>query len=361
MQNILNLTKSEIKDILNLINEKPFRVSQILKWLYIKNVSSFREMSDLSVSLREKLSQIFCISDVTTEEIMESTDKSRKFIFKLGDDALIESVLIPEEKRNTLCISTQVGCPLSCSFCKTGRMGYKRNLTLSEIVGQVKSILKIENDTLGRRITNLVFMGMGEPLLNYQNLRNALSILMDDSLYNFSKRKITVSTAGIVSNIIKLGSEIGVNLAISINSADEEKRTHIMPINKKYPLKLLRSTLIKYPIERRRRITFEYVMLKDFNDEISDAEKLCSFLQDIPAKVNLIPYNKAGETLFESSDEKKIEKFREYLLSKKIHTIIRRSRGADIGGACGQLGAYTSKFANKNKNRIPSSSLAKSG
>ncbi|MGI6395393.1 MAG: 23S rRNA (adenine(2503)-C(2))-methyltransferase RlmN [bacterium] len=334
---IFDLTKDELENAVHLKGFPKFRARQIAKWVYLKNLFVFDDMTDISKSDRELLSSFFSITPLAKPEIKLSDDGTKKMIFTLSDGVKIESVIIPEQKRTTLCVSTQAGCPLKCSFCRTGTLGFKRNLTVREIVGQViaaKTALEKE----GNRLSNIVYMGMGEPLLNFENTVKSLLILMDDSMFNFSNRKITVSTAGIADKIVPLGEKTSVNLAVSLHAVNDEKRSNIMEINKKHPLKILLEAIEKYPAHQRKKVVLEYIMLKGFNDTVSDAKELAKIANKLKAKVNLIPFNTFKGAKFEPSPHGEILKFQAFLVSKHITAIIRKSRGEDELAACGQLG-----------------------
>ncbi|MBI5894065.1 MAG: 23S rRNA (adenine(2503)-C(2))-methyltransferase RlmN [Deltaproteobacteria bacterium] len=335
MQNIKDLTLNEIEHRLLSIGEKPFHARQIIAWLYAKNTASFDEMTDLSKGLREKLKTGFLISkpDIVSTEI--SSDNTKKNLIKLDDGNCIESVLIPEENRLTLCVSTQAGCSLGCRFCMTGKMGFARNLKLSEMTDQIFAAQSALTDE--QKITNIVLMGMGEPLLNYDEVIKFLNILTEPKGFAFAARRITVSTAGIAPMIERLGKETKVNLAVSLNAAADEIRTNLMPINKKYPLKQLLDSCRRYPLQRNRRVTFEYILIKGVNDSLDDAKKLVKLLKDIPCKINLIPFNPFPDAGFERPDDKTVSAFQKILLDAEYTAFVRQSKGRDISAACGQL------------------------
>lgn len=335
MQNIKDLTLNEIEQWLLSIEEKPFHARQIIAWIYARGAASFDDMTDLSKGLREKLKTEFLISKPNIVSTEISRDNTKKLLIKLGDGNCIECVLIPEENRLTLCVSTQAGCSLGCKFCMTGKMGFARNLRLSEMVDQVFAAQSALTDN--QKITNTVLMGMGEPLLNYDEVIKFLNILIEPKGFAFAARRITVSTAGIVPFIERLGRETKVNLAVSLNAATDETRTKLMPINKKYPLKELLDVCRKYPFQRNRRITFEYILIKDVNDSLDDAKKLVKLLKDIPCKINLIPFNPFPDSGFERLDDKTVSAFQKILLDAEYTAFVRQSKGRDISAACGQL------------------------
>ena len=334
MKNLKSFSSPELEAFLISLGMKRYRANQVYQWLYQKGAASFDEMTNLSKEERTALNEKVYISSLILIKKQTASDGTEKYLFELEDGNRIESVLIPDEKRLTLCISTQVGCSMGCRFCLTGKGGLKRNLEAHEIVDQALAVKGLFN----KRITNIVLMGMGEPLANYDNTIAALKILLDEKALNFSSRKITLSTAGLIPQIDKLGKEgVKVNLAISLNAATDDVRNKIMPINKKYPIKELIACCKRFPLPKRRRITFEYVMLKDINDTKEDAERLCKLLKGVPCKVNLIPFNEYEGCEFKKPDEKSVERFREILIEHHIMSITRKSKGAEISAACGQL------------------------
>lgn len=331
-----NLSPKELTAFVGERGLPAYRAKQLIQWLYQKGVSSFDEMTNLSRELRQRLSEEAYISRMTPHSILLSGDGSRKFLFKLRDEHEIESVLIPEERRLTLCISTQVGCPLACGFCVTGVGGVKRNLSASEIIGQIQAV--IERLGEGERLTNIVVMGMGEPLLNYENLVSALEIALMEQGFGFSHRRITVSTSGIVPNIARLGVDLPVNLAVSLNATTEEQRRKIMPITRRWSLAELLEACRRYPCPGNKPITFEYVMLAGFNTSPEDADRINRLLRGIRAKVNLIPYNENPWMSFRRPSFEEVKVFQDRLLQRGMYVTVRWSRGEDIGAACGQLG-----------------------
>lgn len=337
---IKNLTLTELEEFVLSLGEKPYRARQIMSWMYHRNASSFEEMTDLPKEFRGSMEKVFYLSIFKAQKVKTANDGTYKFLFELKDGNCIESVLIPEKKHRTICISTQVGCALGCIFCLSGKEGLIRNLDTSEIVNQVCAIKNgflVENETV-----NIVLMGMGEPLANYKNTLKALQILTSPFGFNFSHRRITVSTAGLVPEIKRLGHELPVNLAISLNAANNSLRNFLMPINKKYPLDQLLEVASKTPLPVRKRITFEYILINNINDSLKDAEKLATLLRGIRCKINLIPFNEHQGVEFKRPDDKAVERFRQFLSSKHFSTMVRKSKGNDISAACGQLG-YLSK------------------
>jgi len=318
---------------------QPYRARQLIQWLYRRRVKSFEEMTDIGRELRADLASRYRIYRPKIETTQQSTDGSRKYLFRLDDDSLVETVLIRQPTRYTLCVSSQVGCAIGCSFCRTGLMGLKRNLKTSEIIGQV---LAVQDDIAEReedeQFQNIVFMGMGEPLHNIDNVVKAVKLLNDELGLNFSTRKITVSTSGLVPAIKQFGeSGAGANLAVSLNATTDETRDILIPINRKYPLEDLLKTLREYPLRSKKRITIEYVMLKGVNDTDADLERLPRLLHGIPSKINLIPYNANTGLGYAPPDRDTITKWQDYLLTRHLNATVRWSKGQDISAACGQL------------------------
>jgi 23S rRNA (adenine2503-C2)-methyltransferase len=316
------------------LDEPRYRARQIFEWIYKKGVMNFAFMTNISKASRQKLKDNFMNRSFEAEEF-KSEDGTLKLRFPLDKESGIESVLIPMNGKWTLCISSQVGWALNCRFCFTGKMGFKRNLETWEIVEQVGFV----NRKYGKdkKISNIVLMGMGEPLLNYKNVIEAIGILKEEEGLRFAGRKITVSTAGITSAISKLGQDEDVKLAVSLNASNDKVRDFLMPINKKFPMKGLLKKVRNYPIKRKTRVTFEYVMIKGVNDHPDHAKELSHELRKIPSKVNLIPFNSFPKSKFKAPDIKSIEKFRAILEKQSILSTIRKSKGSDICGACGQL------------------------
>ncbi len=327
--------RGEIEKYLKEIGEKPYRATQIIRWLWQKGESDIMKFSDLPLSLRKKLAEDFFVHSVEPVSIKKSSsDGSIKFLLRLFDGKEVESVFIPDGKRRTVCVSSQVGCPLKCAFCATGMLGYKRNLEFWEILEQVRFV----RDYVGERITNVVFMGMGEPMLNLDNVFSAIDLLQENDAFKIGARKITVSTAGIVPGIYRL-LEYGkqVKLAVSLNSAIQEKREKIMPIARRYPLSELKKAILDYYRIKRRWVTFEYIQLPEVNDSEEDVRALERFIKGIPCKINLIPYNSFEGSLFREPSEREIERFLRKLYRLKATITLRKSKGKDIKGACGQL------------------------
>ena len=315
-----------------------YRADQIQKWVYLRQADSFEPMTNISKEIRALLSQHFVIGRLAAEKIETSRDGSRKYLFKLKDGKYIESVLIPERDHYTLCVSSQVGCAQGCLFCLTAAGGFERNLTRGEIIAQVRDIKNELADPM--RLTNIVFMGMGEPLANYKNLVSAISVITDtDAGLRLANRRVTVSTAGLVSRLADLGRDTRVNLAVSLNATDNDTRDRLMPINRRYPLEKLLEACRQYPPSPGRRITFEDLLIHGVNVSESDARRLAKLLQPIRCKINLIPYNPHEGCDFDRPSEAVIQAFFKVLFDQNYTVIIRRSKGQDISAACGQLRA----------------------
>lgn len=344
--NLLNLNLIELEDFIVQLGMKKFNGKQIFSWLHQKIIRDINDMTNISLKDREILKEKGYIPFLNLlRHQVSKIDKTEKFLFQLEDGNTIETVLLKhKDKRNTLCISSQVGCAVKCSFCATGQGGFARNLNVSEIINQVYTVER-RLSKQGMGINNIVFMGMGEPLLNLDNVLKALEILSDEKGINISKRKITISTSGIVPNIEKiLLEEIPVELAISLHSAINDKRDEIMPINRKYPLEDLQVVLEEYQKRTKRRLTFEYILIDKFNVSENDANALADYVKNFDHIVNLIPYNPVEGTEMERPSDKKIERFVNYLENvRKINVTIRREKGTDIDGACGQLRQKNSK------------------
>jgi 23S rRNA (adenine2503-C2)-methyltransferase len=340
--NIKDLTLAEFAAHLEECQQLAYRARQIWQWLFQKRAIAFSEMTNLSASLRRQLEEDFQISRLRLVRRAESRDGTVKFLFVLTDGERIESVLIPEPKRLTLCVSTQAGCGFGCAFCATALLGLKRNLRASEIIDQVLEASKTLTD--GRRITHIVLMGMGEPLANYTETLKALNVMTDASWgLGFSPRRVTLSTVGLVPQIKRLMEETRVNLAISLHAASDEVRGRLMPVNRKYALRELIDCCRSLPIPRRKRITFEYVLLRGVNDSVEDAQQLVQLLRGIRCKVNVIPFNPHPGSAFQRPSEPEIERFQHVLQEHGLQINMRRPRGDDIQAACGQLQGEESK------------------
>lgn len=333
--NIKSLSKQDMLSFVNQAGMPSFRAGQMLEWIYEKYAVSIEDITVFSKDLRKRLSEEAYISNLNLLKRQTSKDGAEKFLFGLEDGETIESVLIPDKDRITICISSQVGCAMGCRFCLTAKLGLKRNLKPYEIVDQIISVSRI---IAPAKITNIVFMGMGEPLSNFENTVEVLWRIKD--LMNFSPRRVTLSTVGIAPKIIELSKKAPpVNLAISLNATTDAVRDYIMPVNRKYPIKELLGACRKFPLSARRRITFEYVLLKGINDTPEDARRLVTLLKGIPSKVNLIPFNPVEGSEFERPEDDRVLNFQDILLKGKLTAMIRKSRGDDILAACGQLKA----------------------
>ena len=339
--NIKNWTHKNLSDWFN-NNEissssvKSFRADQVFNWLYQKRVESFDQMLNIGQGARKLLEDHFYISSLKVSDNLQSSDGSIKFRILLDDGNSIESVFLPHKNHNTICISSQAGCAMGCDFCMTAKMGLIRNLEPSEIINQIFSVLK--ELTEEKKIRNIVFMGMGEPFHNYKNLMKALEILTDEYGFNFSQRRITVSTSGLLPKIKSFGLEkIKANLAVSLNGVTNEVRSKLMPVNKAYNLEKLIKACSDFPLESRKRITFEYILIRNLTDSLQDANNLIRLLHGLKFKINLIPYNNTPGGKYNAPSPEKARIFQKYLLDHKIIAPLRISKGQDIQGACGQL------------------------
>jgi 23S rRNA (adenine2503-C2)-methyltransferase len=334
---IKNFTLPELEVWVQTLGERPFRARQLYRHVYVRNISSWDQCTDLSRAFRNQVEFGSFLDSLHIARIDEAPDGTRKYLFRLCDGNFIESVLIPDESRCTLCISSQVGCALGCRFCLTGSMGFKRNLNTAEIVDQV---CQVQRDNGSRsRITSIVFMGMGEPLANYDAVLRALHIITDPNGLAFSHRRVTLSTVGLVPQLRRLGRESPVNLAISLHATDDRLRTELMPVNATYPLAQLMDACREYPLPPRKRITFEYILLDGKNDSPKQARELVRILHGVRAKVNLIPFNPHPGSPFGTPGDDRILAFQEVLQKALLTAIIRKSRGNEISAACGQLAA----------------------
>jgi 23S rRNA (adenine2503-C2)-methyltransferase len=331
-----DLSREQLTDWLVRHQEKPYRATQIFKWIYQQQADSFAMMTNLSKALRRKLTHRFCIDRLRPICTDTSRDGSRKYLFELRDGNCIESVLIPERGHSTLCISSQVGCAQGCRFCLTGKSGFTRNLTHGEMLAQVRDVICDNRAT--EPLTNIVFMGMGEPLANYGNLLTCIQVLTDTAYgFGLASRRLTVSTAGMAGRLNDLGRDTAVNLAISLNATDDATRDALMPINKVFPLHDLLAACQRYPLRPHRRITFEYILIEGVNDTKANARQLARLLKPIKAKINLIPFNDYPGSPFKRPDASVIHAFQQILIDHHYTAIIRHSKGQDILAACGQL------------------------
>ena len=339
--NLLGLDRTGLEAFFAAIGEKKFRATQVMKWIHQLAVVDFQEMNNLSKDLRNQLVKSSCIQNLQVTQDKISKDGTRKWLLRLHDGNHIEAVYIPEDDRGTLCVSSQVGCALDCSFCSTGRQGFNRNLSTAEIISQVwlASQLLTEEKKPGRKITNVVMMGMGEPLLNFDNVVSAVRIMMDDFAYGLSKRRVTVSTAGVVPAMDRLGDTLDMRLAVSLHASNDKLRNELVPVNKKYPLKELMAACRRFIDKQntRSRITFEYVLLDGVNDQPEHAYELIKLLKGLPTLMNLIPFNPFEASGYNTSSKKAVLRFSEILHKAGMTTVVRKTRGEDIDAACGQL------------------------
>ncbi len=339
-QNLLDFDAHGLTTYFAEMGEKHFRAKQVMRWMYKEGESDFAAMTNIAASLRDKLTQHACITTPTIMREELSDDGTRKWLLDVGTGNAVEAVYIPEATRGTLCISSQAGCALDCSFCSTGKQGFNRNLSVAEIIGQ----LWWANHQLGKNaegnwaISNVVMMGMGEPLLNFDNTVSALRLMLDDHGYGLSRRRVTVSTSGVVPAMDRLREECPVALAVSLHAPNDKLRDVLVPINQKYPLKELLAACLRY-LEKAPRdfITFEYVMLDGVNDSVQQAHELVRLVADVPCKFNLIPFNPFPQTHYQRSRPDAIARFRDVLMQANIITTVRKTRGDDIAAACGQL------------------------
>ena len=338
--NLLNLNQPQLAEFLVSIGEKPFRAKQLMRWMHHFGEQEFAQMTDISKGLREKLALHAVVTAPQLREEQVSKDGTRKWLLEVGSGNAVEAVFIPEDDRGTLCISSQVGCALECTFCSTGRQGFNRNLTVAEIVGQLWWANKaLGRDPKGDRIvSNVVMMGMGEPLANFDNVTTAMDIMLDDSAYGLSRRRVTLSTSGIVPAMERLRERCPVALAVSLHAPNDDLRDVLVPINQKYPLAQLMAACKRY-VENAPRdfITFEYVMLDGVNDTVAHAKRLVQLCHDVPCKFNLIPFNPFPDSGYRRSKTETIHRFRDVLMQAGFVVTVRKTRGDDIDAACGQL------------------------
>ena len=356
--NLLGMTQAQLGDYFKSIGEKPFRATQVIKWIYQQGVTDFEQMTNLSKSLRDKLSANACVTPPKVVHRQYSDDGTRKWVFEVTGGSLVETVLIPaddskENGRKTLCISSQVGCALDCSFCSTGKQGFERDLTAAEILGQLwvanasymtdeyDSLAQVDHSLWDNQVTNVVMMGMGEPLLNYTPVVSSMELMLSDHGYGLSKRRVTLSTSGVVPKMYQLAKDIDVALAISLHAPNDELRDELVPINKKYPLIELMAAARNYVFDvnprHKKHVTIEYVMLNGVNDSDEHAKQLVALLADLPSKVNLIPFNPFPHADYDKSSNNRIHAFSNILSQAGFVCTIRQTRGDDIDAACGQL------------------------
>ena len=340
--NLLGMPRKKMEAFFAEIGEKPFRAKQVMQWIHQYGVSDFDEMTNISKSLRAKLQEI---CEIVPPEIIYqniSSDGTRKWAMKMPGGSAIETVLIPEGNRGTLCVSSQIGCALDCSFCSTGKQGFNRNLSSEEIVGQIfNAIASFEgiDRTKDRPVTNVVFMGMGEPLLNFDNVMDAVDLMMDDYAYSVSKRRLTISTAGVVPAIEKMMGVTDASIAISLHAPNDELRNQLVPVNKKYPIDMLLTSVKKYlgGLSDKRKATIEYTLLAGINDRKEHAKQLVEVLEGLPCKVNLIPFNPFPNSGYKKPSNNEVRRFQDWLVEAGFITTVRTTRGDDIDAACGQL------------------------
>ncbi len=333
-----DLGVSELRELIASLGKEKYRLVQVLKWLYPMGVRSIDEMTNLSKKFREELSRLSLVSGLHPLRIEEARDGTRKFLFQLEDGNRIESVLIPDKSRLTLCISTQAGCAMGCRFCLTGKKGLKRNLAASEILNQIVAVRRSLSGNTS--ITNIVLMGMGEPLATFENTLRAVSLMACPDAFKFSSRRITLSTAGLVPEIERLAKEeINFQLAVSLNASNDETRSLLMPVNRRYPLRDVLAACRRFPLKPRTRITFEYVLIESVNDSMENARELVKILRGIRSKVNLIPLNETAAASFRRPSDESVRRFQEVLMEAGLTTIVRASKGSEISAACGQLEA----------------------
>jgi len=337
------MTYADISDEVAALGEKPYRAKQLFAWVYKRGVDSFDAMTDISLAFRERLKEIYCISGIKVLDVRAAADGTRKFLGELDDSNRIESVIIAEGSRLTLCVSTQAGCALGCRFCMTGAGGFMRNLTLAELTGQVfatKALLAPDE-----RLTNVVLMGMGEPLANYDNVIRFTGILTDGQGFGLSHNKVTVSTAGLVPAMERFMEESNCSLAVSLNATTDAVRDRLMPINKKYPIDEVITALRAFQGTGKRHVTIEYVMLRDVNDSADDAHRLAQLLRGVQCKINLIPFNEFPGAAFKSPDNQRVSAMSKLLQDHGYTVIVRSSKGQEIQAACGQLRGWREETA----------------
>ena len=341
--NLLNFTRQQLRDFFISLGEKPFRADQVMKWIYHFGIDDFDQMTDINKKLREQLKTLAEIKAPKIAIEQRSSDGTIKWALDVGNNQMIESVYIPERDRATLCVSSQVGCALECKFCSTAQQGFNRNLTVAEIIGQVwraSNAIGVTGKLADRPITNVVMMGMGEPLLNLSNVAPAMEIMLDDFGYGLSKRRVTLSTSGVVPALDKLAGMIDVALAISLHAPNDEIRSEIMPINQKYNMAMLRDSILRYlstSNANHGKVTIEYVLLNQINDGVEHAHELAKFLKNVPSKINLIPWNPFPGAPYARCSNTRIDRFMKTLMGYGFTVIVRKTRGDDIDAACGQL------------------------
>jgi len=367
--NLMGMTQGRLEAFFESLGEKKFRATQILKWVHQLGVTDFQQMSNISKVLREKLASIAVISVPEVIQQLDSADGTRKFLVRVGGGNAIEAVFIPEGDRGTLCVSSQVGCSLDCSFCATGKQGFNRDLTAAEIIGQVwiaaKSFGQLQEEPVrgDRRVTNVVMMGMGEPLLNFDNVVDSMQLMMDDNAYCISKRRVTLSTSGVVPALDRLGQYTDACLAISLHAPNDELRNQLVPLNKKYPIAQLLDSAKRYiegVPDTRRKITIEYTLIDQLNDRPEHAYELAELLKDVPVKINLIPFNPFSLSNYKRASNNAIRRFQTILIEAGYTTTVRTTRGEDIDAACGQLaGQVQDRTKRSQRYRLDHAALMK--
>ncbi|MCV6588398.1 MAG: 23S rRNA (adenine(2503)-C(2))-methyltransferase RlmN [Marinobacterium sp.] len=356
--NLLGMSPQTLGDFFESIGEKRFRSTQVLKWIHQFGVDNFDDMTNISKALRAKLTDVAEIRE--PEVVMQKTSKdgTRKWVIKTEGGSSVEMVLIPDGDRKTLCVSSQVGCSLDCSFCSTGKQGFNRNLTAAEIIGQVRIAIKSYGpfDPSGdRRVTNVVLMGMGEPLMNFNNVVEAVKLMMEDNAYGLSKRRVTLSTAGVVPALDKLGDETDVSLAVSLHAPNDELRDQLVPINRRYPINELIDACNRYlgKLNDKRVATVEYTLIAGINDQPEHARQLVKLLRRLPSKLNLIPFNPFPNSGYDRPSDEAIDAFKQIMLRGNILTTVRRTRGDDVDAACGQLVGQVQDRTRRSEKYIP--------
>lgn len=341
--NLMGMSEAKLKEFFVSFGEKPFRAVQVIKWIHQMGVSNFDEMTNVSKALRQKLKEIAIVEAPEVIKQWDSSDGTRKFLIRVGGGNAIETVYIPDGDRGTLCVSSQVGCSLDCSFCATGKQGFNRDLSASEIIGQVWQAAQSFGqfgEKAPRKITNVVMMGMGEPLLNFDNVVDSMNLMMNDNGYGLSKRRVTLSTSGVVPQLDRLGDYTDACLAISLHAPNDELRNQLVPLNKKYPIAELLASAKRY-IEglpdTRRKITIEYTLIDHLNDRPEHAHELVELLKDVPVKINLIPFNPFALSNYKRVSNNAMRRFQQILIDAGYTTTVRTTRGDDIDAACGQL------------------------
>ncbi len=355
--NLLGLSPAKLEAFFDEMGEKRFRATQVLKWLHQQGASSFDEMTNISKALRAKLAEV---AEIREPEILldkTSKDGTRKWVIRMDGGSAIEMVLIPDGDRRTLCVSSQVGCSLDCSFCSTGKQGYNRNLSTAEIIAQLRVAIRAYGpfDPSERRVSNVVLMGMGEPLMNFDNVVDATQLMMDDNAYGLSKRRVTLSTSGVVPALDKLREVSDVSLAISLHAANNDLRDQLVPINKRYPIEELIAACNRYleGLNDKRVITVEYTLIEGVNDQPEHARELVKVLRQVPCKLNLIPFNPFPNSGYRRPSEEAIQRFKDIMIRASIITTVRRTRGDDVDAACGQLVGQVEDRTRRSQKYIP--------